>query len=220
MNATEGLISRLAGDLKPVRRLRPPAERAALWLGSVAVLAGGFVYLQSDLGAFARRAADPKLAIELAGTLLTGVLAVLAAFELSLPDRSPRWAWLPVPSLLLWLGSSSYSCWRSWLSVGSEGWRIGESAECFAWIVGVGAPLSIFLFLALRRARPLSPGPVAAMAGLGVASIAAFLLQFFHPFDVTVIDLGLHLAGIAVVVVLARAAALPGLAGSGHTLRR
>jgi hypothetical protein len=49
------------------------------------------------------------------------------------------------------------------------------------------------------------------MAGLGVASLAAFLLQFFHPFDVTVIDLGLHLAGIATVVILARAAARSGL---------
>jgi hypothetical protein len=44
-----------------------------------------------------------------------------------------------------------------------------------------------------------------------VASLAAFLLQFFHPFDVTFIDLGLHLAAVATVIVLARAAARPGL---------
>jgi hypothetical protein len=35
-----------------------------------------------------------------------------------------------------------------------------------------------------------------------VAASAAFLLEFFHPFDVTVIDLALHLAAVGVVMAL------------------
>jgi hypothetical protein len=182
-----------------------------LWLGVVALLAVVFVLRFSDLATFAQRASDPKLALELAGTLLTGILATVAAFELSLPDRPLRWALLPAPSFALWLGSSGYSCWRHWLVRGPDGWRIGESGDCFLWIVGLGVPLAVSLFVLLRRSHPLAPAPVAAMAGLGVASLAAFLLQFFHPFDVTFIDLGLHLAAVATVVILARGAARRGL---------
>jgi hypothetical protein len=211
MDGTDRLIARLADGLQPVRRLPSPGLRAALWLGAVGLLAAVLVLRFSDLATFTRRASDPKLALELAGTLLTGISAVVASFELSMPDRPLRWALLPVPSFLLWLASSGYSCWRQWLVRGPDGWRVGESGECFLWIVVLGIPLAISLFVLLRKAHPLAPAPVAAMAGLGVASLAAFLLQFFHPFDVTVIDLGLHLAGIATVVILARAAARSGL---------
>jgi hypothetical protein len=211
MATTDGLISSLARDLKPVKRLPPPGRRALLWLVVVALLAAIFVAVFADMDVFMHRAADPKLALELAGTFLTGILAVLAAFELSVPDRSAAWALLPLPSFLLWIGSSGYSCWRHWLTLGPQGWEVGESAHCFAWILGFGVPLAIALLVVLRKARPLAPFRVAAMAGLGVASLSAFLLQFFHPFDVTFMDLGLHLAGVAVVTLFAGAAARPAL---------
>ncbi len=213
MDGTEHLISTLAGHLRPVKRLQPPLLRAALWLGAVAILSLVLVLGFADIGVFARRATDPKVIAELVGTLVTGILAVVAAFVLSLPDRSLGWALLPVPSFLLWVGSSSFSCWRHWVVHGPDGYQAGEGPHCFAWIVGLGIPLAVGLFVPLRRSRPLAPAPVATMAGLGVASIAAFLLQFFHPFDVTFIDLGLHLAAVAAVVVLARAAAVRGLGG-------
>ncbi len=209
MDETEGLIARLTEGLQPVKRLPSPGIRASLWLGVVAVLAAIFVAGFADMPTFMRRASDPRLALELTGTLLTGILAVVAAFELSLPDRPLTWALLPAPSFVLWLGSSGYSCWRQWIVQGPNGLEAGEGLHCFLWIVGFGVPLAIALFIALRRAHPLAPGPVAAMAGLGVASLAAFLLQFFHPFDVTFIDLGLHLAAVATVIVLVRAAAGP-----------
>jgi hypothetical protein len=211
MDGTEALIAQLTEGLQPVKRLRPPGMRALVWLGIVAVLSAVFIGTFSDTALFMRRAANPKLAVELAGTLLTGILAVIAAFQLSLPDRPLRWALLPLPAFALWLFSSGYSCWRQWVVRGPDGLGLGESGSCFLWIVGFGVPLAISLFILLRQARPLDPGPVAAMAALGVASLAAFLLQFFHPFDVTFIDLGLHLAGVATVVILARAAARRGL---------
>ncbi len=43
---------------------------------------------------------------------------------------------------------------------------------------------------------------MAALGTLGVAATAAFTLQFFHPFDVTVIDLALHLAAVALVMII------------------
>jgi len=198
--ATDRLIGRLVAEAAPVRRLRPPLVRAALWLVAVAAVGALAVALFSDLATFERRAQDPKLVLELIGTLLTGVAAVIAAFYLSLPDRSGAWALLPLPPLALWIASSGYSCYRHWITFGPDGWALGESGQCFRFILAVSVPLGIALFLLLRKARPLAPVRVAAVGGLGVAGLAAFLLQFFHPFDVTVLDLATHLAAVGLVV--------------------
>ena len=50
---------------------------------------------------------------------------------------------------------------------------------------------------------------MALCGALGVAALAAFILQFFHPFDVTVIDLALHLAALATIALLATALRRP-----------
>jgi hypothetical protein len=213
--ATDQLIARLAAEAEPVGRLRPPFQRAALWLLAVAALAGVAIFLFSDLALFDRRARDPKLVLELIGTVLTGIAAVIAAFQLSLPDRARAWALLPVPPFLLWLASSSYSCYRHWISFGPNGWAIGESADCFRFILCVSLPLGLSLIWLLRRAAPLDPVPVAALGGLGVAGIAAFILQFFHPFDVTFMDLGIHLAAVGLVVIVASLAGRIGTQRSG-----
>jgi len=213
MAGSDDLILHLTAGLRPVKRLPPPLVRAFIWLSVVAAISAAFVTEFGRIETFIDRARDPKMALELIGTLATGILGVIAAFELSMPDRSLRWVLLPLPSFVLWLASSSYSCWRHWVATGPGPWVLGETTGCFAWIAGVGVPLAISLFVILRRSCPIDPGPVAAMAGLGVASLAAFVLQFFHPFDVTVIDLGMHLAAVATVVILARAAARPGLDG-------
>ena len=64
----------------------------------------------------------------------------------------------------------------------------------------------------LRKAQPIAPTPVAVLGALGVAALAASLLQFFHPFDITVIDLGFHLAAVALVMLIGAALRRPLLA--------
>jgi hypothetical protein len=201
--ATEQVIERLVADARPVRRLRPPMLRAALWLLAVAAIAAGAILLFADLGVMAERLRDPKLQVEMVATLLTGIAAVLAAFHLSLPDRSPAWALLPLPFLALWIASSGYSCWRHWISFGPGGFELGESAHCLRFMLAISIPLGLSLVLLLRRALPLTPVRVAAVGGLGIGAIAAFVLQFFHPFDVTFMDLAVHLGSVAVIVAVA-----------------
>jgi hypothetical protein len=203
---TEQLIERLAAEVRPVHRLRPPLYRGGLWLLAVAVLTGGAIAAFADWYVFAERARDPRLVVEMVGTLAAGIAAIVAAFELSLPDRSRRWLLLPLPPLMLWLASSGYGCYRQWLIVGPSGWELGESAHCLRFILGVSLPLGVSLLITLRRAMPLSPLPVGAAGGLGVGALAAFSLQFFHPFDVTVTDLAVHAVAVAIVVSLATAA--------------
>jgi hypothetical protein len=183
-----------------VHRLRPPGLRAALWLLAVAAVAAMGIAAFADLGVFARRAQDPKLVADMIATLVTGIAAVLAAFELSLPDRAPAWALLPLPPLAAWIATSGYSCYRHWITFGPDGWELGESTHCFRFILSVSVPLGVTLWLLLRQARPLAPVRVASVGGLGVAAIAATLLQFFHPFDVTLMDLSVHAVAITIVI--------------------
>lgn len=199
--STDQLIERLAADAAPVRRLRPPWLRATLWLLAVAAAAAVLLPFFADFHLFEQKCADPKFVLELIGTVLTGIAAVVAAFYLSLPDRSGLWALLPLPPLVLWLASSGYNCYREWITVGANGWSLGESSHCFGTILGFSIPLGIALFLVLRRARPIAPVPAAALGGLGIAGISAFLLQFNHPVDASFLDLGLHAAAIAIVVI-------------------
>ena len=201
--ATEHVIERLVADARPVRRLRPPALRAALWLLAVAAIAAGAILVFSDLGVMADRLRDPKLQVEMVATLLTGIAAVVASFHLSLPDRSPTWALLPLPFLAVWIASSGYSCWRHWISFGPGGFELGESAHCLRFMLAISIPLGVSLLLLLRRAGPLTPVRVAAVGGLGIGGIAAFILQFFHPFDVTFMHLAVHLGSVAIVVAVA-----------------
>jgi hypothetical protein len=199
-DSTERLIEKLVADASPVCRLCPPAIRAALWLAAVGAAIALAIILFADTGTFLRRASDARLAVELIATLTTGFAAAFAAFELSLPDRSPRWLLLPIPALAVWIVASGYSCYRHWLSFGPTGWEIGESAHCFAFILAAGIPLSLSLLVLLRRAAPLAPVPTTLAGGIAAAAIAAFTLQFFHPFDVTFMDLGVHLVSVAIVV--------------------
>lgn len=198
---TDDLIGQLSAALEPVRRLKPPAVRAALWLLAVAALAAVPVLLRSDLPVFVQRVSDPRLALEVLATLATGVTGAVAAFHLAAPDRSRRWALLPLPFAAAWLALSGAGCWPSLPGLSHAGEHVGHN-YCFAFLLATGVPLAGLLLLSLRTARPLQPNLVAMVGALGVAGLAAFILQFFHPFDMTAVDFVMHLAALAILFAL------------------
>ena len=120
----------------------PPALRSLLWLAGVGVAIALAVLGFANLGLFAARYADPRRALECAAIALTAVTAVVAAFHLSLPDRSSLWRYAPLPPLALWIATSGLGCLRYGLGVGAPGERLGESPHCFAFIVAVSVPLA------------------------------------------------------------------------------
>jgi hypothetical protein len=198
--STDQLIAGLAQGLAPVRPLAPPVTRALAWLAGFAVVAAAVVAWTHALPRFLAHTAGFTATLECAATLATGIVAIVSAFYLSLPDRSPLWRWAPLPPLALWLASSGLGCLQHGIGLGPAGARFGESPHCFLFIIGASVPLAAVLYVVLRRSRPLEPLPVALMAALGVAALAAFVLQFFHGFDTTVIDFAFHLAALGIVL--------------------
>jgi hypothetical protein len=197
---TPELIDMLCADAKPVRRLRPPLVRAALWLlfaGLVLVVLAALLGTRPDL---AERVRQPTFVGALAGALLTGVLAAVAAFYLSLPDRSRLWLLLPVPALLLWISTIGYGCLTDWISIEPDGVRLGTTLECFATLVLASLPVSLTMLVMLRHAARLYPTAVAMMGGLASSGIAATALSLFHELDASVMVLLWNLGAAALIV--------------------
>ncbi|RWA75435.1 MAG: DUF1109 domain-containing protein [Mesorhizobium sp.] len=200
MIKTSDLISSLAKDLPPVRRLRPPLVRASCWLllaAVVLILVGAAQGLRPDL---AERVNDPAFVARMVASLLTGTLAAVSAFFVSLPDRSRLWLLLPLPALGVWLSNIGYQCLTQWISVGPDGFSLGETVRCFATLVLTSLPLSLVMLLMLRHAAPLRPRTVALMGSLSVAAITATALSLFHTLDASVMILVWNF-GTAIILV-------------------
>jgi hypothetical protein len=200
MITTPELIDLLASNAPPVRRLRPPLVRTALWL-----LLAGLLYALLALGHGLRpdwelQSGRPIFLIGIAASLATGVLAALAAFLISLPDRSPRWAFLPIPTLLVWISTVTYGCLTNWVSLRPDGMQLGETARCFATLLLVSVPLSLAMYVMLRHAARFRPTAVTLVGSVAVAALTASALSLFHPIDATVLVLIWNL-GIAAMIV-------------------
>jgi hypothetical protein len=154
---TDKLIADLALQAKPVRRLWPPMVRALIWLSVIAAVSLVAILTGSNLAVFAKRASDPRMAVELAATLATGIAGVIAAFHVSLPDRSKAWAWLPAPFAALWLSLSGWGCYADWAEQNARGWALGQSSHCFLVILAIAVPLAGLLAWRLRQSSPLRP---------------------------------------------------------------
>lgn len=199
------LIGALAANLQPVRPLLSPLVRAIIWLALVAAIAAALAMFADLPGMWHRLMATPDMWLAVLGSIATAITAALAAFELSLPDRSRAWALLPLPAFMLWLGASGLGCLRAYVLPGTHVATIGETRDCLVFIIGVSVPLSAVLILMLRRAYSLTPALTATMAGLASAAAAATLLNFFHPYDAAATDLVVHLAAVGIVIAALRA---------------
>lgn len=201
---TEDMIARLARGLTPVRRLPSPATLTLLWLGLATLVVGAavaFLGLRHDLGV--RMAAGLDLR-QMVAAALTGVLAALAAFQLSFPDRDRRWALLPLPALALWLGNLGWGCLQDFARLGSEGLRLSTSFPCLAFILGFGLPLALAMAWLGRHAALIRPGRVASLGGLAAACITNIGLTLTHHLDAAAMVLAWH--GLAIAVTAGAAA--------------
>lgn len=201
MITTPDLIDSLVADAAPVRRLGHPVWRAACWLllaAIIVVLIAVEHGVRADLG---ERLRQPVFAVALASSAVTGLLAALAAFLISQPDRSRAWLLLPTPALAAWVSTIGYGCLTDWVAMTPAGIETGEAARCFATLFLTSFPLSLTLLLMLRYAAALRPTETVMTGALAVAAIAATALSLFHDIDATVMVLIWNF-GIAAVLVL------------------
>lgn len=199
MTKTPDLIDALVECATPVRRLRPPLVRAALWLLLAALVLVLIVTGHGLRPDIAERLRQPVFVLSMIAALMTGVLAAIASFQISLPDRSRWWLLLPAPALTVWLSTIGYGCLSDWVSVGPNDNRIGETVRCFVTLLLTSVPLSIAMLVMLRYAALLRPTESSAMSGLAVAAITAVSLSLVHDLDASLTILVWNL-GVAVLI--------------------
>jgi hypothetical protein len=196
---TPELIETLVQSAAPVRRLRPPLVRAGLWILLAALVLALIVIGHGLRPDIAERLRQPVFVLSMIAALTTGILAAIASFQISLPDRSRWWLLLPAPALAVWLSTTGYGCLSDWVSVGPNDNRIGETVRCFATLLLTSVPLSIAMLVMLRYAALLRPTESSAMSGLAIAAMTAFSLSLVHDFDASLTILVWNL-GVAVLI--------------------
>ena len=204
MMETADLIRSLADNVTPVKRLRPPLLRAAAWLGAAAVLMALLTAVHGLRPQFAERMEDAVFMTGMFASLATGILAAVAAFMVSLPDKSRLWLLLPLPAFALWMANIGYQCLAEWVALPPGAVTVQAASSCLTTLLVTSVPLSLLMLAMLRHAALLRPAPVALMASLAVSGITSAALSMFHPLDATVMVLGWNL-GTAVLLIGAAA---------------
>jgi hypothetical protein len=182
-----------------VRRLPPPWRRTLVWLAVVVVVALFLVATRTLLPALGIIGNDPFMLPGAYASLATAVLAAIAAFELSLPDRRDAWIWLPVPALLLWIALNGLGCLATLAIPGTQTTPF-QFGVCLSLLLAISLPLTTAMIFMVRRARPLRPLRVAVLGGLAASGAAATLLVVIHPHDSAVLDLAAHAVAVALII--------------------
>ncbi|MEJ7745533.1 MAG: NrsF family protein [Luteimonas sp.] len=194
------LIDQLASRATPVRPLASPLKRAALWsLAAIALIALVTASYGLRPGVLAELSAAPK-ALEWLASVLTGLLAAYAAFQVSVPGRSRSWAWLPVLPMLLWLGGFCWGCLRDFATLGDTAFAYQSGSwECARAITAISLPLGFLLLMMVRHAGVVRPGPTALLAALSAAALSAAGVSLFHDGENTLMVLLWHLGAVVVL---------------------
>jgi len=190
------LIETLSRSARPVTRPLPTAVRAALWT-ALALPCGVVVTLRLHHGwtDWSRPGAVwPMIALVLSFGL--GALGIVTAFDLGIAGRKVAGWKVFAPLMLAWLVASAMSLSLSADPIG----LIGSGGYCYTFMTLAGAPMIVLAILMLRRTRALRPGKTLAVAGLGIAFMAATLLTLCHSVDGQLIDFVMHLAAAATLV--------------------
>jgi hypothetical protein len=199
VTTTPQLIDALVERATEVRRLRAPLVRAGLWVGFAAIVLALLAAAHGVRTDLAEHLRQPVFIASLTASLATGILAAIAAFIISLPDRSQWWMLLPVPALAAWLSTIGYGCLTDWVSMDPAGIRLGETVRCFATLLLTSVPLSLALLVMLRYAVLLRAKAVALSGALAVAALTSFALSLDHDLDATVMILVWNLGAAALI---------------------
>lgn len=200
MRTTDQLIEQLTTASHPVTPLRSPLLRAAGWLTLAFAIVAGMVLSHGLRPDLALQFSRPVMATEWVGALLTGCLAAIATFQVSLPGRSRRWMLLPLPGLTLWLSALCLGCLADWFQHGPTALAISPSWSCVQAILTTSVPLGLTLLVMVRHAGLVRPGATALVGGMSIAALSSAGLSLFHHVDTALMVLIWHGGAAALVV--------------------
>lgn len=205
--STEELIERLVADAKPVRPLRPPLVRTAIWLAWAAPWIAAVVWIMGVRPDIRVRAVDARWLIEEGAAMMTAVAAAAAAFCAGIPGR-PRWErCLPLLPLAIWLGALGQGCAHDWLQFGGAGLAVHADWVCLPGVVLVGAGPAVVIATMIMRGSPVAPAMTAMLGALAAGGLAGAALPLIHRQDASVMVLVWQLGTVLGLTALA------GLAG-------
>jgi hypothetical protein len=217
MNDTDSLIQQLSTRAAPVRPLASPGLRTLQWTAaSIAIIV--FIALRHGLrpGLLAALMIPPN-ALEWGGSVLTGLFAAYAAFQVSVPGRSPSWAWLPLPPLMLWLSGLGWGCLRDFSLLGHNALVMeAGSWECAEAITMISLPLGFMLLMMVRHAGVVRPAPTALLVALSSAAWSAAGVDLFHNGENTLMVLLWHFGAVVVLSLACLAGGRQLFAWIGH----
>lgn len=186
---TEELIARLVADATPLRPLRSPLVRTAVWLAWAAPWVAAVVWimgLRPDLGV---RAADARWLVEESAAMMTALAAAVAAFCAGIPGR-PRWErCLPLLPLAIWLGALGQGCAQDWLQFGGAGLAVHPDWVCLPGVVLVGVGPAVAIATMILRGSPVAPATTAMLGALAAGGLAGAALPLIHRQDASVMIL-------------------------------
>jgi hypothetical protein len=197
---TKELIQSLSDNATPVKRLRSPMARAFSWLFFASVVIAFLTLSQGLRPQFVERMRDTSFVIDMAASVLTGIFATIAAFQLSLPDRSRWWALLPLPTLIVWLSHVGYQCLTGWVALPPGAVTVHAASSCLMTVIFTSFPLAAVMLAMMRYTFLLRPMTAILTGALAVSAMTSAALSMFHPLDATAMILGWNI-GVGVLIV-------------------
>lgn len=171
--STEDLIGRLVRDTRPVKRSSPPRILFAQWS------AIGLLYLAVGVLSIGARDDLAKIwhesgfVVHSLIVMSVTVLAAIAAFKASIPDRQQR--------LLVVSSAIALAAWLAWMvsaliTAGEP--HAGYGWKCLRNIVVFAVPLGVLTYHLISKAAPLRTGTAGWLTGLSAAAAADLATRF------------------------------------------
>jgi hypothetical protein len=181
---TDELIQQLAGDLEPVRPLRPIAVRVAGWLALAAGSLATVMLLMGvrrELGDASDRA---DFAVEALLLLVTALSAAAGALVISVPGAERSRLVRVVPLLaavacVMWAAGELVFA----AATGATTGRLTFAWHCVYKTTSVAAVPGVALFLMLRRAAPMHAVWAGALAVLATTAVGVLGANIICPND-------------------------------------
>lgn len=217
MTDTSRLIEQLAARGGAVRPIASPLLRTCAWLAVACGLIAVVVAIYGLRPGLRAALATPAGGLEFGASVVTGIVAAYAAFQVSVPGRSPLWAWLPLPFALAWLGALGMGCLADVVRLGTEAFAFrSEVRECALAISLISLPLVLVMLLMVRHAGVVRPGASAWLAMLSAAALSSAGVGLFHQGESAWMVVVWHVGAVLVLSLACLACSRPLFAWIGH----